>query len=66
MEMSACRETPETLSWKEKQTAQNGKSQPHAALYASIILYISGICGIFWNVLCFAFCFTQFFHFIGV
>ena len=23
-------------------------------------LYISGICGIFWNVLCFAFCFTQF------
>ena len=23
-------------------------------------LYISGICGIFWNVLCFVFCFTQF------
>jgi hypothetical protein len=36
-EMSACRETP---SWKEKTPAQNGKPQPHAALYACIYIYI--------------------------
>jgi len=52
MEMSACRETP---SWREKTPAQNGKPQPHAALYACIYIYLAGICGIFWNVLCFWF-----------
>ena len=47
--MSAGRETP---SWKEKPPGQNGKPQPHAALYACIYVSgVCGICGIFWNVL---------------
>ena len=50
MEMSACRETP---SWKKQNNCTEWETK---ASCGTLCLYISGVCGIFWNDLCF-FCF---------